>query len=140
MHGDTGSPEHGSGGESTGTVVLAGIANLGIAIAKLIGGLISHSSAMLSEAAHSMADTITEVLLFIALKRGNRPADDRHPFGYGRETYFWAFLAALAPSPWAPGSRSGRASRPSSAARSRVIRWSPTSSWPSRSSSRAPRG
>jgi cation diffusion facilitator family transporter len=96
VQGDAGSPEHGSGGESTGTVVVAGIANLGIAIAKLVGGLISHSSAMLSEAAHSLADTITEVLLFIALKRGNRPADDRHPFGYGRETYFWAFMASLA--------------------------------------------
>src|SRR5215218_1470222 len=85
-----------AGSESTGTVVVAGLANLGIAIAKLVGGLISHSSAMLSEAAHSLADTITEVLLFIALKRGNRPADDRHPFGYGRETYFWAFIASLA--------------------------------------------
>src|SRR3954447_20877562 len=94
--GDVGSPEHGSGGESTGTVILAGAANLGIAVAKLIGGMISHSSAMLSEAAHSLADTITEVLLFIAIKRGNRPADDRHPFGYGRETYFWAFIASLA--------------------------------------------
>jgi cation diffusion facilitator family transporter len=94
--GETGSPEVGSGGESTGTVVLAGVANFGIAVAKLIGGLISHSSAMLSEAAHSLADTITEVLLFVALKRGNRPADDTHPFGYGRETYFWAFLASLA--------------------------------------------
>src|SRR3954468_23730614 len=94
--GDVGSPEQGSGGESTGTVVLAGVANLGIAIAKLVGGLISHSSAMMSEAAHSLADTITEVLLFVALKRGNKPADDRHPFGYGRETYFWAFLASLA--------------------------------------------
>jgi cation diffusion facilitator family transporter len=85
----------GSDDESAGTVILAGAANLAIAIAKLIGGLISHSSAMMSEAAHSFADTVTEVLLFIALKRGNRPADDRHPFGYGRETYFWAFLAAL---------------------------------------------
>src|SRR4051794_39218780 len=94
--GDVGSPEQGSGGESTATVIVAGVANLGIAIAKLVGGLISHSSAMLSEAAHSLADTITEVLLFIALKRGNRPADDRHPFGYGRETYFWAFMASLA--------------------------------------------
>jgi cation diffusion facilitator family transporter len=93
--GDVGSPEHDSGGESTGTVVVAGLANLGIAIAKLVGGLISHSSAMLSEAAHSMADTITEVLLFIALKRGNKPADEKHPFGYGRETYFWAFMASL---------------------------------------------
>src|SRR5215217_4946317 len=84
------------GGESAGTVVVAGLANLGIAIAKLVGGLISHSSAMMSEAAHSLADTITEVLLFIALKRGGKPADEKHPFGYGRETYFWAFLASLA--------------------------------------------
>jgi cation diffusion facilitator family transporter len=84
------------GGESTGTVVVAGLANLGIAIAKLVGGLISHSSAMLSEAAHSLADTVTEVLLFVALKRGNRAPDARHPVGYGRETYFWALLACLA--------------------------------------------
>jgi cation diffusion facilitator family transporter len=84
-----------SGGESTGTVIVAGVANLAIAIAKLVGGLISHSSAMLSEAAHSLADTVTEVLLFIALKRGNRAPDARHPFGYGRETYFWAFMASL---------------------------------------------
>ena len=85
-----------AGGESTGTVVVAGLANLGIAIAKLVGGLISHSSAMMSEAAHSMADTITEVLLFVALKRGGRAPDARHPVGYGRETYFWALLACLA--------------------------------------------
>ncbi|MCW2700878.1 MAG: Cation diffusion facilitator family transporter [Blastococcus sp.] len=85
-----------SGGESTGTVIVAGVANLGIAIAKLIGGLISHSSAMMSEAAHSVADTITEVLLFVALKRGTKAPDARHPVGYGRETYFWALLACLA--------------------------------------------
>src|SRR5947209_11159054 len=84
------------GGESVGTVVVAGAVNLGIAVAKFVGGTISHSSAMLSEAAHSVADTVTEVLLFVALKRGNKPADERHPFGYGRETYFWAFLASLA--------------------------------------------
>jgi cation diffusion facilitator family transporter len=84
-----------SGGESAGTVVLAGAVNLAIAVAKLIGGQISHSSAMMSEAAHSLADTVTEVLLFVAIKRGARRADARHPFGYGRETYFWAFLASL---------------------------------------------
>jgi cation diffusion facilitator family transporter len=94
--GDVGSPEHDTGGESTATVVVAGLANFGIAIAKFVGGMISHSSAMLSESAHSVADTITEILLFVALKRGNQPADDKHPFGYGRETYFWAFLASLA--------------------------------------------
>ncbi|GAB3202433.1 cation diffusion facilitator family transporter [Geodermatophilus arenarius] len=85
-----------TGGESTGTVVVAGLANLGIAVAKLVGGLVSHSSAMLSEAAHSLADTITEVLLFVALKRGDKAPDARHPVGYGRETYFWALLACLA--------------------------------------------
>jgi cation diffusion facilitator family transporter len=84
------------GGESTGTVIVAGVVNLAIAAAKFVGGMISHSSAMLSESAHSVADTITEVLLFVALKRGNKPANDKHPFGYGRETYFWAFLASLA--------------------------------------------
>jgi cation diffusion facilitator family transporter len=94
--GEGGFPEHDAGGESTGTVIVAGVVNLAIAGAKFFGGMISHSSAMLSEAAHSVADTITEVLLFVALKRGNKPPDDRHPFGYGRETYFWAFLASLA--------------------------------------------
>jgi cation diffusion facilitator family transporter len=85
-----------SGGESAGTVIVAGLSNLAIAIAKLIGGMISHSSAMLSEGAHSVADTVTGVFLFVALKRGEKPADEKHPFGYGRETYFWAFIASMA--------------------------------------------
>ncbi|MER5702001.1 cation diffusion facilitator family transporter [Micromonospora sp. NPDC002296] len=81
--------------ESVGTVVVAGAANLAIAVAKLAAGLISGSAAMLSEAAHSVADTTTEALLYLALRRGARPADVRHPFGYGKESYVWAFLAAL---------------------------------------------
>ena len=83
------------GGESTGTVVVAGLANLGIAVAKGVGALVSGSSAMLSEATHSLADTVTEVLLFVAIRRGGKPADARHPLGYGREAYLWALLAAL---------------------------------------------
>ncbi|MEJ3750418.1 cation diffusion facilitator family transporter [Actinomycetes bacterium KLBMP 9797] len=81
--------------ESIGTVIVAGLANLSIAAAKLVAGLISGSAAMLSEAAHSLADTTTEVLLFAALRRGGRPADARHPFGYGKESWVWAFIAAL---------------------------------------------
>ncbi|PWR09590.1 cation transporter [Micromonospora acroterricola] len=81
--------------ESVGTVIVAGAANLAIAVAKLIAGLISGSAAMLSEAAHSVADTTTEVLLYQALRRGARPADTRHPFGYGKESYVWAFFAAM---------------------------------------------
>jgi cation diffusion facilitator family transporter len=78
------------------TVVVAGLANLAVAIAKAVGALLSGSAAMLSEAAHSVADTVTEVMLFVAVRRGERPADEKHPFGHGRETYLWAMLAALA--------------------------------------------
>jgi cation diffusion facilitator family transporter len=81
--------------ESVGTVVLAGSANLAIAIAKLAAGLISGSAAMLSEAAHSFADTITEIFLYVALIRGKQPADEQHPFGHGKESFVWAFIAAL---------------------------------------------
>jgi cation diffusion facilitator family transporter len=84
-----------SGGESTLTVLLAGGVNLAIAIMKLVAGIITGSGAMLSEAAHSVADTITEVLLLTALKRSARPADRVHPFGYGKERYFWSLLAAV---------------------------------------------
>ncbi|MEU8379406.1 cation diffusion facilitator family transporter [Streptosporangium sp. NPDC048865] len=85
-----------AGSESLATVVVAGLANLAIAVAKLVAGLISGSSAMLSEAAHSAADTVTEALLFVAVRRGGHPADARHPFGYGKAGFFWALLAAFA--------------------------------------------
>ncbi|HET6817803.1 MAG TPA: cation diffusion facilitator family transporter [Mycobacteriales bacterium] len=81
--------------ESTTTVVVAIGANLAIAIAKGIAGALSGSAAMLSEAAHSLADTTNEVMLLFAVKRSDRPADARHPFGYGRERYFWTLLAAV---------------------------------------------
>ncbi|WP_250007993.1 cation diffusion facilitator family transporter [Actinoplanes sp. M2I2] len=81
--------------ESVGTVVIAGLANLAIAVAKLLAGLVSGSAAMVSESAHSLADTITEVFLFVALRRGARPADEEHPFGYGKESFVWAFIAAV---------------------------------------------
>jgi len=81
--------------QSTWTVLLAGAANLAIAVAKLVGGLLSGSAAMLAEAAHSVADTLNEVFLLTALKRSQRPADAQHPFGYGKERYFWSLLAAV---------------------------------------------
>lgn len=83
------------GEESTLTVVVAILANFGIAIAKAVAGVISGSAALLSESAHSLADTTNEGLLLVAVKRSNRPADDRHQFGYGRERYFWTLLAAV---------------------------------------------
>lgn len=92
----SGGDEGGAGGESTVTVVIAGLANLGIAVAKAAGGIVSGSSAMLSEAAHSVADTVTEILLLTSLKRAGRPADEEHPLGYGNERYIWAMLASVA--------------------------------------------
>jgi len=83
------------GDESAGTVLLAGSANLAIAIAKLVGGLVSGSTAMLAEAAHSFADTLNQVFLMAALKRSKKPADAQHPFGYGMERYFWSLIAAV---------------------------------------------
>ena len=87
--------DKGEKSESVGTVVLAGSANLAIALAKLAAGLFAGSAAMLSEAAHSMADTITEVFLYVALVRGRQPADEEHPFGHGKESFVWAFIDAL---------------------------------------------
>jgi cation diffusion facilitator family transporter len=92
---DPNDPSPPAGDESVGTVLLAGGANLAIAIAKTVGGLISGSTAMLAEAAHSVADTLNQVFLLTALKRSQKPADARHPFGYGMERYFWSLLAAV---------------------------------------------
>jgi cation diffusion facilitator family transporter len=83
-------------GESTVTVLLALTANIGVGLLKLAAGLISGSSALLSEAAHSAGDSTTEVLLLVAQRRSAKPADSSHPFGYGKERYFWSLLAAVA--------------------------------------------
>ena len=83
-------------GESLRTVFIALAANVVIAVAKLIAGLISGSSAMLSEAAHSFADSLNEVFLGISLRRARRPPDPTHPLGHGRETFLWALMAAIA--------------------------------------------
>nr|WP_206439071.1 cation diffusion facilitator family transporter [Streptomyces scabichelini] len=70
-------------------------ANVVIAVAKTVGGLVAGSPALLSEAAHSVADSMNEVFLLAALRRSRRPADSRHPFGYGKERFFWSLLAAV---------------------------------------------
>ena len=67
------------------TVLVAGTANLLIALAKLMTGLASGSAAMLAEAAHSLADTLNQGFLLAALRRSEKPPDRDHPFGYGME-------------------------------------------------------
>jgi cation diffusion facilitator family transporter len=92
---DASTTPHEGEGESTLTVVLALLANLGVAIAKLVAGLVTGSGALLSEAAHSVGDTTTEVFLLTAVRRSERPADRQHPFGHGKERYFWSLIAAV---------------------------------------------
>ncbi|MGW4290474.1 cation diffusion facilitator family transporter [Streptomyces sp. NPDC004673] len=77
------------------TVLVALGANLVIAVAKAVGGIFAGSPALLSEAAHSVADSLNEVFLLAALRRSRRPPDARHPFGYGKERFFWSLLAAV---------------------------------------------
>ncbi len=77
------------------TVLVALAANLVIAVAKALGGFLAGSPALLSEAAHSVADSLNEVFLLASLKRSKRAPDARHPFGYGKERYFWSLLAAV---------------------------------------------
>jgi cation diffusion facilitator family transporter len=80
---------------TTRTVLIAGGANIIVMIAKLVAGILTGSSAMLAEAAHSFADTLNQVFLFTSVRQGQRPADEEHPFGYGQERYFWSLLAAF---------------------------------------------
>jgi cation diffusion facilitator family transporter len=81
--------------DSVVTVLLALAANVGIAVLKAFAGLFTGSAALLSEAAHSVGDSVTELLLLTALRRSRRPADRQHPFGHGKERYVWSLLAAV---------------------------------------------
>ena len=70
-------------------------ANAGIGVLKLVAAIFTGSAAMYAEAAHSVADTVTEGLLLTALRRSGRKPDREHPFGYGKERFFWALIAAV---------------------------------------------
>jgi cation diffusion facilitator family transporter len=81
--------------ETLGTVVLALGANVVVMLAKIVGGVVSGSAALLSEGAHSSADVLNEIFLLLSLHRAEQPADRTHPFGYGMERFFWSLLAAV---------------------------------------------
>lgn len=82
--------------ESTARAILyAFVANFGIAIAKTWAAGLTGSGSMLAEAIHSYADTGNQVLLYLGLRQSQRPADDEHPLGYGKLSYFWSFVVAI---------------------------------------------
>ena len=85
-----------AGGHSGGlrVVLVALVINLLIALFKFIAAGFSGSTAMLAEAVHSLADTANQAFLLIGMRRSSRPPDALHPFGYGTESYFWAFIVA----------------------------------------------
>jgi len=76
-------------------IIAAALANLGIAAAKFVAFLVTGASSMLAESVHSLADTANQGLLILGGHRASRPATPEHPFGFGRERYFWAFVVAL---------------------------------------------
>jgi len=82
--------------DSTARAILyAFLANFGIALAKTWAAFVTGSGSMLAEAIHSYADTGNQILLFLGLKQSQRPADDEHPLGYGKLSYFWSFVVAI---------------------------------------------
>jgi cation diffusion facilitator family transporter len=83
------------GGHGTRAVIAAMLANAAIAVAKFVGFLITRSTSMLAESIHSVADTANQGLLLLGGRKAQRAATPQHPFGYGRERYFWAFVVAL---------------------------------------------
>lgn len=84
-----------STGGGSRAIVAAFLANMGIAVAKFIGFIVTGSSSMLAESIHSVADSGNQALLVLGNKRAARERDAEHPFGHGRERYFWAFVVAL---------------------------------------------
>lgn len=83
------------GGHGTKAVVAALLANAGIAVAKFVGFLLTGSGSMLAESVHSVADSGNQGLLLLGGKKAQRAPTEEHPFGYGRERYFWAFVVAI---------------------------------------------
>lgn len=80
---------------STRTLVIALLANLGIAVSKFVAAAITGSSAMLTEGVHSVVDSTNQLLLMWGRRQARKPPDKYHPLGYGREVYFWSFVVAV---------------------------------------------
>lgn len=80
---------------SIGHIVQSLLVNVAIAVVKVVAAIFTGSGAMLAEALHSFSDCGNQVLLLVGVRQARKPADARHPFGYGRALYFWSFMVAL---------------------------------------------
>ena len=82
-------------GHGTKAIIAAFFANLGIAIAKLVGWVFTGASSMLAEAIHSVADAGNQLLLILGLRQTRKAPTDDHPLGFGKSIYFWSFLGVM---------------------------------------------
>jgi cation diffusion facilitator family transporter len=80
---------------TTRAIVAAFLGNLAIAITKGVAAVMTGSGALLAETAHSIADSLNQILLYVGLRRSEQPATEKHPLGHGKEGYFWALVVAL---------------------------------------------
>jgi cation diffusion facilitator family transporter len=80
---------------STRTVIVAVLVNLAVTAAKAVAAVLTGSSALAAETAHSLADSANEILLYVGVRHGRKPPDAQHPFGHGQSRYFWSLLSAV---------------------------------------------
>src|SRR4051794_17177295 len=80
---------------STKAIFAAAGASGALAVAKFVAGALAGSAAMIAEGVHSTVDAGNSLLLYVGLRRSKRPRDATHPFGYGKEVYFWTLIVSL---------------------------------------------